>query len=64
MKFTRVEIPDLVAALHQRGFAYIGPGWRGWMKFSGELKLKSQSHACELADSPGLDEIPRIWLKQ
>jgi len=64
MKFARVEIPDLVAALHQRGFTYIGPGWRGWMKFTGELKLKSQSHACELAVSPRLDEIPRVWLTQ
>lgn len=64
MKFTSVEIPDLVAALHQRGFTYIGPGWRGWMKFIGELRLKRQNHACELAVSPSLDEIPRIWLKQ
>ena len=62
MKFTKVEIPDLIAALHHRGFTYVGPGGNGWMKFTGELKLKAQSYACELAVSPSLDEIPRVWL--
>lgn len=62
MKFEKVAIPDLTAALHQRGFSYVGRGWRGWMKFTGELRLKSQSYPCEIAVSPTLDEFPRVWL--
>lgn len=62
MRFTKVEIPDLVEALQRQGFSYAGPGWQGWMKFTGELKLSASSHACELVVSPDLDEIPRIWL--
>lgn len=63
MKFAKVEISDLVSSLHRRGFNYIGPGWHGWMTFRGMLNLKSESHACELAISPRLDEIPRVWVK-
>jgi molybdopterin/thiamine biosynthesis adenylyltransferase len=62
MKFEKVAIPDLTAALHQRGFSYIGRGWNGWMMFAGELRLRARSYACEIAVSPELDEFPRVWL--
>ena len=62
MKFTKVAIPDLTAALHQRGFSYIKRDGRGWMRFAGELRLKAKNYPCELAVSPGLDEFPRVWL--
>lgn len=62
MKFEKVEIPDLTAALHQRGFSYLRRDDRGWMKFAGELRLKTKNYPCELAISPALDEFPRVWL--
>jgi len=62
MKFEKVAIPDLTAALHQRGFSYLGRGWHNWMMFTGELKLQAQSYPCEIAVSPELDEFPRVWL--
>ena len=62
MKFAKVAIPDLTAALHQRGFSYLKRDERGWMRFAGELRLKAKSYPCELAVSPGLDEFPRVWL--
>lgn len=62
MKFAKVAIPDLTAALHQRGFSYVGRGWHNWMMFTGELKLHKQAYPCELAVSPALDEFPRVWL--
>lgn len=62
MKFEKVAVPDLTAALHQRGFSYVGRGWNGWMMFSGELRLKAQSYPCEIAVSSELDEFPRVWL--
>lgn len=62
MKFEKVAIPDLTAALHQRGFSYLRRDGRGWMRFAGELRLKAKNYPCELAISPGLDEFPRVWL--
>lgn len=62
MKFAKVAIPDLTAALHERGFAYVGRGWNGWLMYTGELRLKAQSYPCEIAISPELDEFPRVWL--
>ena len=62
MKFAKVAIPDLTAALHQRGFSYLKRDERGWMRFAGELRLKAKNYPCELAVSPGLDEFPRVWL--
>ncbi len=63
MKFTKVLIPDLTAALHQRGFSYLKRDELGWMRYTGELHLEKKSYPCELAVSPGLDEFPRVWLK-
>ncbi|MBV5284843.1 MAG: ThiF family adenylyltransferase [Methyloversatilis discipulorum] len=62
MKFAKVAIPDLTAALHQRGFSYLRRDGLGWMRFAGELRLKAKHYPCELAVSPGLDEFPRVWL--
>lgn len=62
MKFAKVAIPDLTAALHKRGFSYVGRGWNSWMIYTGELRLKAQSYPCEIAVSPALDDIPRVWL--
>lgn len=62
MKFEKVAIPDLTAALHQRGFSYLKRDGRGWMRFAGQLRLKAKNYPCELAVSPALDEFPRIWL--
>lgn len=62
MKFKKVEIPDLTAALKQRGFSYLKRDGRGWMRFAGELRLKAKNYPCELAVSPGLDQFPRVWL--
>lgn len=62
MKFAKVAIPELTAALHERGFAYVGRGWNGWLMYTGELRLKPQSYPCEIAISPELDEFPRVWL--
>ncbi len=62
MRFAKVAIPDVTAALYQRGFSYVGRGWNGWMMFTGELRLKLQSYPCEIAVSPELDEFPRVWL--
>ena len=62
MKFAKVAIPDLTAALHQRGFSYLKRDELGWMRFAGELRLKAKNYPCELAISPGLDEFPRVWL--
>lgn len=62
MKFAKIAIPDLTAALHQRGFSYMKRDGRGWMRFAGELRLKAKNYPCELAVSPGLDEFPRVWL--
>lgn len=62
MKFEKVAIPDLTAALHQRGFSYLKRDRRGWMRFAGELRLKAKNYPCELAVSPALDEFPRVWL--
>lgn len=62
MKFAQVAIPDLTAALHQRGFSYMKRDGCGWMRFAGELRLKAKNYPCELAVSPGLDEFPRVWL--
>lgn len=62
MKFEKISIPDLTAALHQRGFSYLRRDGNGWMRFSGELRLKSNNYLCELAVSPALDEFPRVWL--
>lgn len=63
MKFAKVAIPDLTAALHKRGFSYVGRGWSGWMIYTGELRLKAHCYPCEIAISPELDEFPRVWLK-
>ena len=41
MKFEKVAIPELTAALHQRGFSYLTRDGHGWMKFAGELRLKA-----------------------
>jgi len=62
MKFEKVAIPDLTAALHQRGFSYLKRDGRGWMMFTGQLRLKANNYPCELAVSPALDEFPRVWL--
>lgn len=62
MKFEKVAIPDLTAALHQRGFSYLKRDKHGWMRFAGELCLKAKNYPCELAVSPALDEFPRVWL--
>lgn len=62
MKFEKVPIPDLTAALHQRGFSYLKRDGRGWMRFAGQLCLKAKNYPCELAVSPALDEFPRVWL--
>ncbi|QKH35369.1 ThiF family adenylyltransferase [Achromobacter pestifer] len=62
MKFAKVAIPDLTAALQQRGFSYVGRGWKGWLMFTGELRLKSQRYPCEIAVSSALDDFPRVWL--
>jgi molybdopterin/thiamine biosynthesis adenylyltransferase len=62
MKFEKVAIPDLTAALHERGYAYVGRGWNGWLMYTGELRLKAQSYPCKIAISPDLDEFPRVWL--
>ncbi|MDZ4193629.1 MAG: ThiF family adenylyltransferase [Pseudomonas sp.] len=62
MKFEKVAIPDLTAALHQRGFSYLKRDGRGWMRFVGELRLKAKNYPCELAVSPALDDFPRVWL--
>ncbi|MDD2991623.1 MAG: ThiF family adenylyltransferase [Zoogloea sp.] len=62
MKFAKVAIPDLTAALHQRGFSYLRRDGLGWMRFAGELRLKAKNYPCEIAVSPGLDEFPRVWL--
>lgn len=62
MKFAKVAIPDLTAALHKRGFSYVGRGWSGWMMYTGVLRLKAQSYPCEIAISSELDEFPRVWL--
>ena len=62
MKFEKVAIPELTAALHQRGFSYLTRDGHGWMKFAGELRLKANDYPCELAVSPALDEFPRVWL--
>ena len=62
MKFAKVAIPDLTAALHHRGFSYLRRSEDGWMRFVGELRLKAKNYPCELAVSPGLDEFPRVWL--
>ena len=62
MKFAKVAIPELTAALQQRGFSYVGRGWNGWMMFTGQLRLKAQSYPCEIAVSSELDEFPRVWL--
>lgn len=62
MKFAKVALPDLTAALHQRGFSYLKRDERGWIRFAGELRLKAKNYPCELAVSPELDEFPRVWL--
>ncbi|QKM57818.1 ThiF family adenylyltransferase [Burkholderia glumae] len=62
MKFTTVAIPDLTAALQQRGFSYVGRGWNHWMMFAGELRLKARGYPCEIAVSPELDDFPHVWL--
>ena len=62
MKFEKVAIPELTAALHQRGFSYLKRDGHGWMRFGGELRLTAKNYACELAVSPSLDEFPRVWL--
>lgn len=62
MKFEKVPIPDLTAALHQRGFSYLKRDGRGWMRFAGQLCLTAKNYPCELAISPALDEFPRVWL--
>lgn len=62
MKFAKIAIPDLTAALHQRGFSYIGRGWNGWMMYAGELRLKAKNYPCEIAISSDLDDFPRVWL--
>ncbi|MFP8780196.1 ThiF family adenylyltransferase [Hydrogenophaga sp. RWCD_12] len=62
MKFEKVAIPDLTAALHQRGFSYLKRDELGWMRFVGELRLKAKNYPCELAVSPALDDFPRVWL--
>lgn len=62
MKFEKVAIPDLTAALHERGFSYVSRGWNGWLMYRGQLRLKAQNYPCEIAISPQLDEFPRVWL--
>lgn len=62
MKFAKVPLPELTAALQQRGFSYVGRGWNGWMEFTGELRLKAQSYRCKIAVTSDLDDFPRVWL--
>jgi len=62
MKFKKVAIPDLTAALHERGFSYVSRGWNGWLMYRGKLRLRAKSYPCEIAISPELDEFPRVWL--
>lgn len=62
MKFAPVTIPDLTAALHERGFSYVGRKLNGWMMFTGDLRLKTKSYSCEIAVSPDLNTFPLVWL--
>lgn len=62
MKFQHVAIPDLTAALHERGFSYLRRDGRGRLRYAGELRLKEKNYPCELAILPSLDDFPRVWL--
>ena len=63
MKFQKVAIPDLTAALQKRGFSYLRRDGGGWLRYAGELRLKAKNYPCELAIPPALDDFPRIWLR-
>lgn len=62
MKFQKVAIPDLTAALQKRGFAYLKRDGSGRLRYAGELRLKAKNYPCELAIPPALDDFPRVWL--
>ena len=62
MKFQKVAIPDLTAALQERGFSYLKRDGRGRLRYAGKLCLKAKNYPCELTISPALDDFPRVWL--
>lgn len=63
MKFSGIDISDLVAALSLRGFDYVGAGrGPGWMKFVGKLAANGAQHPCEMNICERLDQLPLIWL--
>jgi molybdopterin/thiamine biosynthesis adenylyltransferase len=62
MRFEKVPIPDLTAALHKRGFSYLKRDERGRLRYSGELRLKAKNYPCEVTIPAALDDFPRVWL--
>ena len=52
MKFQKVAIPDLTAALQERGFSYLKRDGRGRLRYAGKLCLKAKNYPCELTISP------------
>ena len=62
MRFQKVAIPDLTAALHKRGFSYLKRDERARLRYAGELRLKEKNYPCEVAIPASLDDFPRVWL--
>ena len=58
------KLAEVVEALSQRGFQFLGPEEDGWLKLQGAMTTSTGSHGCELLLDPKFFDLPRIRLLQ
>lgn len=56
------QIADVIDALKEHGFEFIGLGDDGWLKLQGNLKTSTSDYVCELQIDTKFIELPRIRL--
>jgi len=62
MKDASAKVAEVVGALRQRGFDFVGRADDGWLKFRGALKTSTKSHNCEIRLDPQFFELPLVRL--
>ncbi len=56
------EVADVVSALKQRGFTFVGCRPDGWLELIGYLHANGSTHECALSLDPKFFELPNIRL--
>lgn len=63
MRFSGIDLSDVVASLGLQGFDYVGEGrYKGWLKFRGQLTANGQIHPCDMEVHQDLDRLPLFLL--